>query len=350
METTMVATMQAVVLEETGPAANLRWQTVARPQATPNHVLVKVRACAIAHRDIIERRGDHPLLKTPIIQGHEFAGDIVALGDDVKRWQIGDRVVNLYTDSCGLCHQCLGGDERRCDSISEAYGLLNNGGYAEYVRVAERALEALPDDIDYTIASTLMSACGVGYHNTLNTAQVSVGDQVLITGASGGVGMGALQTAKLLGATVWAVTSSRHKQEELKACGADYVIHDTDGRFHKQILEQRQGKGVDVAIDCVGTPTLNGSLRALRPYGRLVVIGNVDGQPYPLNLGLLAVNALQILGSDNITRRSLRQVIHLVATGKLAPAIDRILPLREAATAHTLLEQRGVIGRIVLTP
>ena len=349
----MSETMHAAVLEATGPATNLRWQSVPKPEASPGHVIVKVEACAVAHRDLIERRGGHPLLRAPIIQGHEFAGEIVACGPEVKRWRPGDRVVNLYTDSCGICAQCLGGDERRCRNVSEAYGLINDGGYAEYVRVAERALEVLPEDITYEAAATLMSACGVGYHNTLHTAGVSIGDHVLITGASGGVGVGALQTAKLLGATVWAVTSSPHKQRALEALGADHVIHNSDGRFHKTVLAmlaERGGSGVDVAIDCVGTPTLNGSLRALRPYGKVVVVGNVDGQTYPLNLGLLAVNALQLLGSDNITRASLRQVMQLVSARKLMPIIDQVLPMRDAAKAHQLLEQRGAFGRIVLVP
>lgn len=342
--------MKAVVLTATGPAENLQLQTVNLPTATPHHVVVKVHACGVGYRDIIERRGSHPLMQAPMIQGHEFAGEVVEVGEGVKRWSKGDRVVNLYTDSCGHCEHCMGGDERRCRGISEAYGLLTHGGYAEYVLVAERGLERLHADIDYITGSTMMSAVGVGFHNTVNTAHVRLGDHVLITGASGGVGLAALQTAKMLGATVWAVTSSEHKVKALKDAGADHVIINTDGKFYKQVLAERGGVGVDAAIDCVGTPTLNGALRALRPYGTVVVIGNIDGASYQLNLGMLAVGALRVVGSDNVTRQSLRTAMQLVAEGKLKPVIAKTFPLAQAAEAHRQLEARHALGRFVLIP
>lgn len=344
------ARMMAVVLHETGGPDNLCYGEVERPQLQPGHVLVKVHACGVAYRDTIERRGAHPFLQVPIIQGHEFAGEVVAVAPDVQRWKQGDRVLNLYTDSCGHCEQCIGGDERRCRNVSEAYGLTCDGGYAQYALVAERALEALPEAIDYVVGATLMSAAGVGYHNTVHTAGVGPGDTVLVTGASGGVGSAAIQAAKLMGATVYAVTGSQAKVAALQTLGADRVLCSDDGRFHKALLAERNGEGVDIAIDCVGTPTLNGSLRSLRPYGKVVVVGNVDGDPYRLNLGRLVVQALQILGSDNITRSSLRELMGLVAAGKITPALDRVLPLCRAAQAHRLLESRGAIGRIVLVP
>ena len=342
--------MKAVVLTATGAADNLQLQTVDTPIAIAGHVLVKVHACGVGYRDIIERRGEHPFMQTPMIQGHEFAGEVVDVGSGVKRWSIGDRVINLYTDSCGHCDQCMGGDERRCTGVTQAYGLITHGGYAEYALVAERGLERLHEGIDYITGATLMSAVGVGFHNTLNTAGVQLGDHVLITGASGGVGLAALQTAKMLGATVWAVTSSESKCEALTLAGADHVILNTDGKFHKQLLSARGGVGVDVAIDCVGTPTINSALRSLRPYGAVVVVGNIEGGSYQLNLGMLAVNALRILGSDNVTRESLRTAMQMVAEKKLQPAIAKTFPLADAAEAHRQLEARNAMGRFVLVP
>lgn len=346
----MAKTMKAVVLTQTGPVEGMQLQDMEIPVVPARHVLVKVHACGIAFRDIIERRGGHPFMQPPIVQGHEFAGEVVEVGEGVQRWQQGDRVFNLYSDSCGTCDECLGGDERRCERRAESYGLTHNGGYAEYCLVAERGLERLPDAIDYVTGATLMSAIGVGYHNTAVTAGVSVGDHVLVTGASGGVGLAALQTAKLLGATVYAVTSSGQKVQHLKAFGADHVLVNGDGKFHKELLALRNGKGVDAVIDCVGTPTLNGSLRSLRPYGMVVVVGNVDGEKYALNLGLLAVNALKVIGSDNVTRASLRKVATLVADGQVKAVIDKTFPLAEAAEAHRQLEARAAFGRFVLVP
>ncbi len=342
--------MKAVVLKEAGSTENFSVQEISTPKATPGHVVVKIHACAVGYRDIIDRRGGQGFIETPIVLGHEFAGEIIEIGEGVKRWRKGDRVVNLYHDFCGICDFCLGSDERRCINIREIFGLTVNGGYAEYVLANELALERLPEGIPYDVASTLMSAAGVGFHNTANVAGVTIGQEVIITGATGGVGSMAVQTAKLLGATVWAVTSSEKKIKLLEELGADHVILNTDGRFHKQILEEREGRGLDVAIDCVGAPTFNGSLRSLHPRGRAVIIGNVDGKRIELNLGFVIVNTIQIFGSDNVTRKALRQTMALVRDGKLKPMIHERRPLDQAAQAHQFIEDRGAFGRIVLIP
>jgi D-arabinose 1-dehydrogenase-like Zn-dependent alcohol dehydrogenase len=259
-------------------------------------------------------------------------------------------VLNLYHDFCGICDHCLGGDERRCRNIREFFGLSVNGGYAEYVLASERALEAIPEAIPYDMAATLMSATGVGFHNTANTAGVHMGEDILVTGATGGVGSAAVQTAKLLRARVWAVTSNEDKVKFLEQIGVDHVIVNADGRFHKGILDERNGQGLDAAIDCVGAPTFNGSLRSLRPQGRAVIIGNVDGRPVQMNLGFIIINRLRILGSDNVTRAALRQTMELVSAGKLNPTINKRMPLERAREAHGILEAKGAVGRIVLIP
>jgi len=342
--------MKAVVLQQTGGPEQLVYQDIETPEVTAGHVLVKVGACGVGYRDLIERRGDMPMLRPPIVQGHEFAGEIVAVGAGVRRWSVGDRVLNLYASSCGICSHCIGGDERRCRDLSEAFGLTVNGGYAEYVLAHERGLERLLPDIPYDVAATLYSATGVGFNNVANAAAVRVGEKVLVTGASGGVGSAAVQTAKLLGAAVWTITSSADKVEVLRQLGADHVVVNDAGDFHKQILVATDGEGVDVAIDCVGSPTLNACLRSLRPYGRVVVVGNVDARRFELNLGYLLQRSIRIIGSDNVTRAALRQVMALVRAGGLRPLIHDRLPLARASDAHRLLESRGVAGRLVLIP
>ena len=178
--------MKAVVLKEPGSAENMEVREIETPTATAGHVVVKVHACGVGYRDIIDRRGGQGFIFTPIVLGHEFAGEIVEVGEGIKRWRVGDRVLNLYHDFCGICDHCLGGDERRCVNIREIFGLTVNGGYAEYVLANERALEALPVEIPYDTAATLMSATGVGFHNTANTAGVRMGEDILVTGATGG--------------------------------------------------------------------------------------------------------------------------------------------------------------------
>jgi D-arabinose 1-dehydrogenase-like Zn-dependent alcohol dehydrogenase len=341
--------MKAVVLNQAGGTENYTLRTLDQPEPGPRHVVVRVRACGVAHRDLIERRGGHPAMRFPIVQGHEFSGEIVAVGDQVKAWKVGDRVINLYKDSCGHCTDCLGGDERYCTNQTEHYGLTANGGYAEYACVHERAMELLHDDISFETAATLMSALGVGYNNVVHRARVQPGENVVITGATGGVGIGAVQAANLAGATVWAVTSSDAKADKLRELGAAVVLVDDGKGFHKKIRAQVPS-GVDAVIECVGEPTFNSSLRVLRRGGRLVDIGNIGIAPYQLNLGFLVLNNLTVMGSDNVTRRALRELMTLVANGRIKPVIDRILPLEQVAEAHRMVENREVFGRIVLRP
>ena len=341
--------MRAVVLEATGDASGLRYQEVPTPSATPGHVVVKVGACAVAQRDIIERRGGHPFMQPPLIQGHEFAGEVVELGQGVSRLALGDRVVCMYTDSCGVCDQCLGGDERRCTGVRESYGLTTNGGYAEYALVAERGLARLADGLSYEQGACMWSAVGVGYNNVVHKAQVRPGEVVLVTGASGGVGLAALQTVKLLGAHAWALTTSADKAKRLEALGAEVVIIDDGKGFHREVRARRP-EGVDAVIDCVGSPTLGAALKATRRYGRIVVVGNIDPEPLALRVGSLVVNAIDLLGSDNVTRRALAEASDLVLAGRLEVVIDRVLPLAEAVSAQRLLEERGAFGRVVLVP
>jgi D-arabinose 1-dehydrogenase-like Zn-dependent alcohol dehydrogenase len=341
--------MKAVVLEEVGSVEGLHYKEVPTPSATPGHVVVKVGACAVAHRDIIERKGGHPFMQPPLVQGHEFAGEVVEVGEGVQRLQLGDRVVCMYTDSCGICDQCVGGDERRCSGVRESYGLMTDGGYAEYALVAERGLARLAEGLSYEQGACMWSAVGVGYNNVAHKAAVRPGEVVLVTGASGGVGLAALQTVKLLGAQAWVVTASETKAKRLPGLGADVVITDDGKGFHREVRARRP-EGVDAVIDCVGSPTLGSALKATRRYGRIVVVGNIDPDPFPLRVGSLVVNAIDILGSDNVTRGALAEASKLVLAGKLEVVIDRILPLSEAASAQRLLEERGAFGRIVLVP
>lgn len=346
----MSAQMKAVVLEQAGGPENLVYRDFDLPELTdPHHVLVKIKACGVAYRDIIERRGGHPLLQTPIIQGHEFAGEIVEAGDKVRRWKTGDRVINRYTDSCGACDECVGGDERRCIQLTQMYGLVTNGGYAEYALVHERGLERLHDAIPYEQGACIMSAVSVAYHNVRNRIEVRPGETVLVTGASGGVGMAVLQCLKLIGATAWAVTSSEDKIDVLKEMGADHVIVNDGSSIHKAV-RAIMPMGVDAAVDCVGSATLGSVLKSMKRIGRVAVIGTINPEPLSLKLGTLVVNGLTVKGSDGNTRQAMRESMALVAAGKIKIRIDQTLPLARAADAHRMLENRQAVGRIVLVP
>lgn len=342
-------TMHAVVLEENGDANQLRYKQVATPIPGTEQVLVAIKACGVAYRDIIERRGGSPLMQLPMIQGHEFTGEVIEVGTGVKRWKIGDRVLNLYTNSCGACDDCLADDERRCMQTSEAYGLFTNGGYAQYAVLHERGLERLHDALSFQQGACIMSATSVAYHNVVNRMEVRPGEVVVITGASGGVGIAALQIVKHIGAHPWVVTTSEAKVKFLEEMGAARVFVNDGSTIHREV-RKIQPQGIDVVIDCVGSATLLSALKSLKRIGRAAAIGTISPEPLTINLGTMVVNGLTLKGSDGTNRQAIKETMELVAAGSIRVNIDRTMPLEQAAQAHQLLEDGSVCGRIVLIP
>ncbi|MBC8072211.1 MAG: zinc-binding dehydrogenase, partial [Deltaproteobacteria bacterium] len=176
------------------------------------------------------------------------------------------------------------------------------------------------------------------------------GERVLVTGASGGVGIHALQVAKALGAHVIAATTSNAKAALLREYGADEVVVGEPAQLHHAVKRATGGVGVEVALDCVGTPTLNAALRSLRQGGRLVVLGNVTTLRWEINPGFVILGELEVHGSAGCNRADLEQVLRWVVAGELRPVLQEVLPLAAAAEAQRRLEQRRVSGRLVLSP
>jgi D-arabinose 1-dehydrogenase-like Zn-dependent alcohol dehydrogenase len=342
--------MRAIVLREIGPASNLVLETEwARPTVTAGHVVVRVRAVGVCYRDIVDRRGGFPLMKRPVIPGHELAGEVVEIGEGVAGLAVGDRVVNLHRAPCGECEYCRAGHTPRCLRSLHMFGLTADGGYAEYVSAPAGALVPLPADIPFERACFLACTAGVALRGLRTRASLRSGERVLISGASGGVGLHAVQIARALGAHVVAVTSSASKAEALTRAGAHDVVISADLSFHKEVKRRTAG-GVDVALDCVGAPTLNASIRSLRPMGRCIVAGNVTVARFEINPGLAILSELTLAGTSGCSREDLSCVLDWVRDGTLAPVLAEVLPLERAADAHRRLEDKGVVGRLVLAP
>ncbi len=337
--------MRAVVLHEPGPPDNLVLETRAVPEAIAGHVVVRVRAAGVCYRDTIDRRGGFPFMKRPVIPGHELAGEVVAVGDGAAL-SVGARVVNLHRAPCGQCRYCRAGHEPRCETSPWFFGLTADGGYAEYALAPAVSLVELPAAIAFESGCFLACTAGVALRALRTRAAVAAGETVLITGASGGVGLHAIQVAKALGARVVAVTSSPDKAAALGARGADEVLVAPDLSFHKHA----KPLGIDVVLDCVGAPSLNSAIRSVRPMGRVVVAGNVTVESFSVNPGYLILNEVQLSGSSACSRADLEQVLAWVSEGKLTPALAETLPLASAAAAHRRLEAKGVVGRLVLVP
>lgn len=341
--------MRAVLLEQTGGPENLIYKEVPTPTPGERQVLLKVHACAVCYRDIVDRVGRFPFIQLPTVSGHEFAGEVVETGPGVSLLRKGDRVINQLHRRCGHCRPCLSGRSMHCENAPDFFGVTAWGGYAEYVAVHELALVKIPDEIPFTIASTLMCTAGTALQGMRGRGNLQAGEKVVVTGASGGVGMAAIQIAKILGAHVIAVTGSEQKKKMLEEAGADDIIVNNDGKFHYQV-NQRYPGGVDMAFECVGAPTFNASLRSIRADGRVVLVGNITGENLSINPGLMVVKGLSIFGSDGSNPQDLEDIFGWVIKGRYKPFIQQEMPLSEAAEAHRILERRGVVGRIVLRP
>lgn len=340
--------MRAVVLHEFGPAENLRLEEAPEPQPGPNEVLIRVGACGVCFHDVINRRGNLPRTRLPAILGHEVAGTVIAVGAQVTRFRPADRVACLQRVNCGRCAYCTDSRPTLCSTGAVFFGEEVPGGYAEYFVAPEHVLTRVPDGLSDAEAAVTACTLGTAVHALGARAQVGPGQTVLITGASGGVGVHSIQLAKLRGARVVAVTSSEAKVERLKQLGADVVIHAPKLEFAKAV-KQTVGH-VDVALEVVGSATLDESLHALRSGGTLVVIGNVVGGRAAFNPGLVILKELEVIGSFAASVKELETSFELIASGKIHPVVSTRLPLDAATEAHRRLEAHQVVGRMVLEP
>lgn len=338
--------MRAVVLEQIG--GPLTYKEIADPTPGDDEVLVRVAAAGVCGRDLIDRRGGFPAMKLPTILGHEFAGTVETVGNGVKSLRVGDRVANLHRPHCGTCDSCLAGEAVDCENAWQSFGHTVDGGYAELVVANERALVPVPAEIPLSKAAPVACTAAVALRALRHHARLELGEKVLITGASGGVGVPAIQIAKLMGASVVAVTSTASKAPRLVELGAEHVVVAEGGDFHRQAKEAVGS--VDVALELTGSATFRSALKSLRPRGRLVVVGNINTEPISINPGALILFGYTISGSHGCSRRDLSDCFDLMTRGQLDLVLDRCLPLSEAEAAHALLRDRATTGRVVLEP
>jgi len=307
-------------------------------------VLLRVTACSLNYHDVFTRRG-MPGIKVPLpcIMGLDVAGEIVALGSGVEGWAIGDRVL--------------------VDPINRVEGGLMgetiHGGLAELCRARAHQLIRIPDGITDAQAAALPVAYGTALRMMYTNGGVKAGEKVLILGASGGVGVCCLMLAKLAGAEVVACAGSDQKAARLKTLGADHVINYVERDFLKEVQAiygkpMRRGpgsdRGVDVVVNYTGGDTWVKSMRSLKVGGRLLTCGATAGFDPPEDLRFIWTFEIKICGSNGWARQDILQLFDLVKSGKLAVLIDRTYPLAEAREALRVIEDRGVFGKVVVTP
>lgn len=345
--------MKALCFYEHGDLDVLKYDDVPEPTPGPGRVLVQVKACALNHLDVWVRRGWPGLnLNMPHIGGSDVAGVIAGLGEGVTGWQVGDHVVVDPGVVTGEDEFTRRGEHSL--SIELHYFVLGEqtpGGAAEYVVAPAANLMSIPAGWDFPDAAAPLLVSLTAWRMLVRRAKIQPGESVLVVGAGGGVNVVALQLASLVGATVYALTSTEEKMARARELGADYVLnYHEHADWHRTLFKMTNRRGVDVVVDNVGQATLNKSIRALARGGRLLIVGNTSGPKVEIDLRYIFGKQISLIGSTMGSPQDFRDVMKLVWEGKIKAPIDRVLPLSEGRQAHALLESGEKFGKIVLVP
>lgn len=338
--------MKAARLYEAGGPENLKIEDVPDPTPGPMQVVVKVAGVGICGHDQSDRQGlTRPHSGLPVTIGHEVAGTVVAVGEKVVGFAIGDRVATKQQTHCGQCDACRIGRETQCKERR-----FNYGGWAEYVALPSPGLLKVPDNIDLKLASVVACAVGTTLNALRNIGRVQPGENVLVTGAGGGLGLHGMQVAKALGGRAIALTSSPSKVEQLRAAGADDVVVAEGRDYWQAILDATGGRGPEVVLDNVGHPDVFSPIfRALPRHGRYVFTGQLYREKIDLYPAFLFGKEAAMLGAGPGSMSDFSDSLKLVSEGKVTPIIDP-MPLSEAVEANRRLDAREIFGRGVLVP
>lgn len=341
--------MKAVLFRAHGGPDKLSYEDLPVPKIGPEEVLVRVKACALNHLDIWVREGNpaYPM-PLPHVSGSDVAGIVEEVDSHVDGITVGQRVVVLPGISCWRCDACLAGRDNFCRS----YGLLGaivHGGYAEYVKVPFRNVLPIPENLSFEQAAAFPLVSVTASHMLFALAGLQHGETVLIMGAGSGVGVMAIQMAKLAGARVITTVGSDDKIPKAVILGADAVINHAKEKVSERVKLLTEGHGVDVAIEHIGPDVWDSCLMSLAKGGRLITCGATTGGDVKLNLRYVFSRQLTIKGSYMGTRAELVKVLELMGQGRLISVIDRTFPLQEARAAQELMISRKFFGKIVLT-
>lgn len=332
--------MRAVRFHAHGGPEQLRLEEVPDPACGPEDVVIRIRAAALnGFEPMILAKTTALRTPLPMIPGGDGCGEIVAVGDRVEGWRIGDRV--------GF-HPFVPGEGMT--------GETRQGTCCELLRVPAVQLVRLPDGLGFEQAAALPIAYGTALRMMTTRGAVKAGETVLILGATGGVGTACVQLAKRAGAEVVACGGAPWKLERLRALGADQVI-DTSRENFREVVWERYGKprmtgggGVDVVVNYIGGETWVESLKCLAPGGRMLVCGATAGWATPNDARYVWTYELAIVGSNGWTLDDQARVYAMAAAGELVPVVDSVRPLAETAAAVEVLIARRFFGKLVVVP
>lgn len=344
--------MKAIIYYEFGGVEVLRFEDVPKPEIGDNEVLVRVKAASLNHLDLRLRSGKSPRpVDLPHIGGVDIAGDVAEVGGKVTGLTVGTRVVIDPSVRCGKCRFCQAGESNFCVS-TKVIGVNIHGGFAEYVKVPAANAVPIPDNLSYNDASALPICFVTAWYGLFERGGLKPGETVLVHAAGSGTGSAAVQVASLSGAHVIATAGTDEKLAKARELGAHETINYNRSDFAEEVKRITNKNGVDLIFDQIGASVWDKNIQSLAPRGRLLLVGVVGGGTTQANLGPIIVRDVSILGVTvfNAPRRDLATVVNLVSLGRLRPVIDKTFPLKDAAEAQRLLEDRNQFGKVILNP
>ena len=320
--------MKAAVYYENGSPDVLKYEEVPDPVCHPKGVIIRVLAISIEGGDTLNRwRG--PLVRHPHIVGYQASGEIVEVGSEVTHLKVGQKVATV-------------------DGF---------GSHAELRPVPARNCWPIPDGFDPRLAAVIPVAFGTAHDCLFEFGRLKAGETVLVQAGASGVGLAAIQLAKRAGATVLATASSDARLERLKAYGLDHGINYRTHAVPESVMKLTDNKGVNLVVDSVGGPTLQGSILSLAYRGRVSMVGQAGREPMTVDVGSLMGGNRSLsgvfLGAEIMTDRAhdmIQRLIDEAARGEFQVVIDREFPLSQAAAAHTYIESRAAVGRVLMIP
>jgi 2-desacetyl-2-hydroxyethyl bacteriochlorophyllide A dehydrogenase len=341
--------MKTMVLRQYDQPIVLEERTV--PNPVGSEVLLHVRAAGLCGTDLKLFHGKNPRLKLPLVLGHEFAGEVEAVGPEVRQRRVGERAVVYMYMNCGQCEPCLTGHENLCSSRRGFFGFDRDGGFAEYVVVPESNLVPFPDSVSFEEAAVLGDAVATSWHAVRTQADLKPAQTLVVVGL-GGLGLHAVQCGRACGGKVIAVDSLQSKLEMAKENGADYTVNSADGDFVQKVRDITGGKGADaVVIFRPHAEVIEPAIKFVKPGGAVVMVAYIDiGKTLNLDQRFVQGMEVRLIGARGNTRQELYEVVQLVASRQLRPLIAGHFPLEQINEALTQLQTGQVNGRIVLLP
>lgn len=335
--------MKAAVLEQFNQPLHIR--EVPEPIAGVGDVIVRTRAAGICRTDLKIIQGGVPTVTTPLILGHELAGELMTAGPDVE-FEEGTRVTVSLDISCGVCEYCRIGALDYCSRLRRL-GLEQDGALAELVRVPAANVIPIPASVSFAQAATIPDAVGSPYHAVIHRAEVGPAQTVAVYGL-GGLGLTAVQVASMVGARVIAIARTPERRSLAEELGATWSFDPRDGTIPDQVRDLTDGLGVHAFLDLVGIDgSVDDAVLSCRKGGRVVVLG-YSVPKLSASMMRLVLHEVSIMGSRGSTRAELLEAIDLVSRGRIRPVIGEQLELQDVNQGLDRLREGLVIGRTVV--